>query len=651
MAIDFDNGAWIYCVVVAGNLSNCYDASPPYTQGLSALLSAGEFPEDCPACRFRVGDELRSWLLAHGENFDNAPQITRLGQWGSYVLMRAEPSTGSGVPSPTGDYAIECRFHGLAPVTLEECWEVEGSPAEQTDTLPAKQTDLRPTETKDLLPTEQPDHRPTESEPKPTDAGSPTQEDTSARYVPAMRQGFADDLTSVGPVSRYHIEVRVDPENTQLSGHETVHYVNTASAPQDAVYFRLFPNLPGYGGEMTVGDISVEGEVTTGSLEVYDTALRVPLPAALQPGEETTITLSFTTTVPLAAGIGYGQFIYQQDVMALANFFPLIPAYDEENCARFGNCDAGWNIEYAVPIGDAVFSPTALFDVSVTAPAEWIVVASGATIEQEAGPPGDQDGDVTWHIVSGPMRDFNMVASPRFKVATRKVGDINVNSYYLPEDAAGGRRVLRWAADALSFFDELFGPYPFSEFDVVATPTIAGGIEYPGLIVMPVRSYDDTSGRFQWSTVHEVAHQWWYSLVGNDQQDEPWLDEALTQYSTVLFYELYERWDGAVSEVLEPRYEAVAGTEEDDVISRPVAAYTESNYGPIVYAKGPLFFHALRQEVGDEVFTAILQTFFDTYCYAISNGAEFLSRAEDVSGQDLTDLTTEWLGDVIHAAP
>ena len=160
--------------------------------------------------------------------------------------------------------------------------------------------------------------------------------------------------------------------------------------------------------------------------------------------------------MPLTAGIGYGQFIYQQDVMALANFFPLIPAYDEENCARFGNCDAGWNIEYAVPYGDATFSDTALFEVWITVPEEWTVVASGATIEQEAGPPGDQDGDATWHIVSGPMRDFNMVLSPRFEVATRKVGDIVVNSTYLPEDSAGGRRVLRWAADALSFFDELF---------------------------------------------------------------------------------------------------------------------------------------------------------------------------------------------------
>jgi aminopeptidase N len=134
--------------------------------------------------------------------------------------------------------------------------------------------------------------------------------------------------------------------------------------------------------------------------------------------------------------------------------------------------------------------------------------------------------------------------------------------------------------------------------------------------------------------------------VGNDQQDEPWLDEALTQYSTALFYELHEGWDGAVSEVLEPRYEQVAGTREDDVISRPVAAYTESNYGPIVYAKGPLFFHALRQEVGDEIFTAILQTYLNTFRYDIASGMDLLDLAETISAQNLADVYREWLGDV-----
>lgn len=626
---DFDNGAWIYCFTVAGNLSNCYDASPPYVQGLTALLTAGEFPEDCPRCKFRVSDELREWLAERGASFSGAPQVTRLGQWGSYVLMRAETSASSAEPSPSRDYAIECRFHGIMPVELEECWEVEGS-SEGAAASNVPFATITPS-----------------SPATRAKAGATTPEADLTLYAQAMRPDFETDLTSVGPVAQYRIEATVSPENAQVHGQETVQYVNTAPVTQDTVYFRLFPNLPGYGGDMTVSDVRVEGEATAGSLEAQGTALRVPLATPLLPGEEATITLSFTTTVPLTTGGGYRQLVYQQDVMALANFFPLMPAYDEGNCARFGNCDGGWNIEYAVPYGDAVFSPTALFDVFVTGPADWTIVASGSTIGKESGP----EDTVTWHIVSGPMRDFNVVLSPRFEVATSKVDDIIVNSYYLPEDTVGGKRVLRWAADALEFFTELLGPYPFAEFDVVATPTVAGGIEYPGLIAMPISNYDDTSGRFQWSTVHEVAHQWWYSLVGNDQQDEPWLDEALTQYSTALFYELHEGWEGAVSEVLEPRYQRVAGTDEDDLISRPVAAYTESNYGPVVYGKGPLFFHALRQEAGEKAFTAILQAYFDTFRYQIANGMDFLDLAETISEQELADLYQEWLGDVAKAGP
>jgi aminopeptidase N len=180
--------------------------------------------------------------------------------------------------------------------------------------------------------------------------------------------------------------------------------------------------------------------------------------------------------------------------------------------------------------------------------------------------------------------------------------------------------------------------------DVVATPTVAGGIEYPGLIVMPISSYEQTGGFFQWATVHEVAHQWWYSLVGNDQQDEPWVDEALVQYSTVLYYEFREGWDAAVEEMLEPWYWQVAGTSQDDYISLPVSAYSAATYGPLVYGKGPLFFDALRKEVGDEDFAAMLRAYLDAYRYQIASGSELLALMQERSEQDLTPLYQEWIG-------
>ena len=113
----FDNGAWINCRVVADQLSFCYNASPPYRQGFSALLTTGETPEDCQKCTVKINDEQRAWLLARSENFAGSPRLTRLAQWGSYVLMRAE--------SPDGDYAVECLFNSISPVRLDHCREAK----------------------------------------------------------------------------------------------------------------------------------------------------------------------------------------------------------------------------------------------------------------------------------------------------------------------------------------------------------------------------------------------------------------------------------------------------------------------------------------------------------------------------------------------
>jgi hypothetical protein len=109
----FDNDAWINCRVTADQLFHCYDASPPYMRGLPALLTAGETPQDCRECTVKISNEQRDWFLAQSEKWVDPPSITRLAQWGSHVLMRAQ--------SPTGDAAIECLFEGISPVQLVRC--------------------------------------------------------------------------------------------------------------------------------------------------------------------------------------------------------------------------------------------------------------------------------------------------------------------------------------------------------------------------------------------------------------------------------------------------------------------------------------------------------------------------------------------------
>lgn len=114
---NFENGAWINCRVVMDQVALCYDASLPYIQGFRSLLTTGRLPEDCPQCYFRAGDEQRDWIRARREMLGSSPQVGRLAQWGSYVLMQAE--------SPDSEVVIQCLFEGASPVQLDRCWEVK----------------------------------------------------------------------------------------------------------------------------------------------------------------------------------------------------------------------------------------------------------------------------------------------------------------------------------------------------------------------------------------------------------------------------------------------------------------------------------------------------------------------------------------------
>ncbi len=113
IVVDFDNGAWITCRIINGQLNYCYDAAPPYTTGLASLISGEPVPEDCLGCMPRVEEETADWLRRQGDLLGDDPQIERLAQKGGYVLV--------GVTSKTGDHALECWFNGMSPVTLEQC--------------------------------------------------------------------------------------------------------------------------------------------------------------------------------------------------------------------------------------------------------------------------------------------------------------------------------------------------------------------------------------------------------------------------------------------------------------------------------------------------------------------------------------------------
>lgn len=479
-----------------------------------------------------------------------------------------------------------------------------------------------------------PSHTPALARTAPPAITTPT-----PNHALALRPEFAADLNRFPDATRYEIELTVDLGAATITGHERVEYTNTRDVPLGDLYLRLFPNTPGYGGAMTATNVMLDGRLVIPAIELDGSALCLSLDPPLEPGTTLDLWLDFTLTIPtdtdqgvLRPSKGYWQFGYYDGVLALANAYPLIPVYDDE----------GWNVELAPNYGDAIYSETAFYTVRVTGPAEMTLIASGTCTEPALNP----DGSGTWTCVTGPMRDFNAVLGPDYQVESRVVEGITVNSLFYSTHHQGGERALDWATEAVRLFSTRFGPYPFTELDVVETPTHAGGIEYPGLVVINSTYYETLGERMEWVVVHEVGHQWWYSLVGNDQVDEPWLDEALVQYSTLLYYE--DRYGaGVAAELLEQvfrqPYEELVESGRDVPAGLPVAAYGGADYGTVVYRKGPLYFHALRQEVGDEPFWGILQTYFARNRYGVATPEKWLAAVETVTGDEQRALYEQWI--------
>jgi hypothetical protein len=457
-------------------------------------------------------------------------------------------------------------------------------------------------------------------------------EDSLAPYKQSLLPTSQGDIAALGEIPRYDIGVSLDADALTLTGRQQVFYTNNEGSKLGEIYFRLYPNLPQFGGQMEVQRAAVSNQDVPFTYEAENTALKLPLTPSLLPGEELQIALDFIVQVPRFDDDEPHLFGLSQGILSLPDFYPLLAVHKA----------AGWHLDVAPEFSDAVFSEVALYEVSVTAPLDMVVVTSGSTLDAQPNP----DGTQTVFCTGGPMRDFSLMMSREFQVANTRAYSTTVNSYYLPPDASSGQAILQHAAAALRAYSDAFGPYPFAEFDVVEAPLGNRGMEYPGLILIGTDLYRTRAGAREFLVVHEVGHQWWYSLVGNDAVNHPWLDEGLTEYSVYVYNQMIHSQDAA-DELVEGRwlipYQVAVGKGLDAVADQPSSAFSEENYEYIVYAKGALFFHALHQAVGDQVYLAIMQEYLQQYRYGIATPADFLRLAEAISGQELDPIYQEWV--------
>jgi len=472
-------------------------------------------------------------------------------------------------------------------------------------------------------------------EPIPSEPETPSvDEDVFAIYRDGLSESQQPLLEGLSEASFYNIEFTIHDDILNVDGQEVVRYTNRESVPLEEIHFRLLPNV--LNGEMKVASVRVNDQPFEPIYELQDSLMRVPLYQPLQPGENVEIAIDFSVTAPTTLESNYGILAYYEGVLTLAHSYPMIAVYDDE----------GWNAEIPPDQGDPTFADASFFLVKVDAPGELVLVGSGREIDRQ------ENGSrqiVTY--AAGPARDFYLAASPDYVVVSQTVGEVTFNSY-APMDLEGGAvMAMDVAAKAFEYFGEQYAPYPYTEFDIISTPTYALGIEYPGVIAITDRIYDMKSflsgtpnNIMMESTVaHEAGHQWFYNLVGNDQLDEPWLDESLTQFVTWQYYVDQYGVNGAsgFEESLRGRWSA-AGNEAIP-IGLPVLAYEGRSYSAIIYGRGAFFFEALRDEMGESEFDAFMKEYVASNTWGIGTAENMKAIAEANCSCNLTNLFDEWV--------
>ncbi len=475
---------------------------------------------------------------------------------------------------------------------------------------------------------------PPTAEPVPFKPESIPSDDRFSIFRDGLISSQQPSLERLAGASYYSIEWTIRDDIVTTDGVEEVRYTNQESVQLEEIHFRLLPNV--LNGRMEVASVRVNDQPFEPVYELQNSLMRVPLYQPLQPGESADIKIEFSVTVPTELESNYGVLAYYDNVLTLAHSYPMIAVYDDE----------GWNAEIPPEQGDPTYADSSFFVVKVAAPGDLVLVGAGREVSRT------ENGSrqiVTY--AAGPARDFYLAASPDYEVTSRTVGEVTFNSYAPKAMLAGAEMALDVAIEAFNIFGEQYTPYPYTEFDIISTPTYALGIEYPGIIAITDRIYDMSgtlSGNpnrimMESTVAHEAGHQWFYNLVGNDQLDEPWLDESLTQFVTWEYFADRYGDSGAsgFEQSLRGRWTRVEN--QAIPIGLPVAAYEGPAYSAIIYGRGAFFFEALRNEMGEKNFDAFLKDYVVSNSWGIGTGENMQGLAEHHCHCDLTALYEEWV--------
>jgi peptidase M1-like protein len=482
----------------------------------------------------------------------------------------------------------------------------------------------------------------------------------------AAAESQAQEKQTIPERHRYKIDLRIDFDHLSFTGIERVRWINKGEKPTNVLYFHLYPNIRSAESEVTSNSSTQPDEPALDITEVRSiqsdspllffiddqaTTLRVNLREPVAPSASTEVLIKFKGTVPEidADETSLTTHVVKQvsaalrseretrrardlnfrckGVMLLGTAYPVVAVHDGDD----------WRRKLEPSVGDIVFNEVADYEVTITTASGVEVFTPGMESESRT-----DSGAITF--TASALRDFAILAGRSLRSEQMEVEGVTVRSIYLVEHERVGKRALTVAANSLRVFTSTFGPLPFKNISIAEAPLVAGlgSTELSAFNVIASAFYVDFDApavrnlpeiireqrpsveeSLEWTVAHLVAHQWWGAAVGNDPAREPVLDEALSCWSSLVYYQKTygeERAKAVLDDQVKGVYRLYRTFGGDDMdANRPSRDYRNTfQYAAIVTAKGALMFVELQRALGDDKVFAALRNYYKANIYEIA---------------------------------
>ncbi|OME78708.1 hypothetical protein BK120_23520 [Paenibacillus sp. FSL A5-0031] len=432
----------------------------------------------------------------------------------------------------------------------------------------------------------------------------------------------------------YVVDIVFNADRRQLTGKTLVEVWNRKELPTDEIKFQLYLNAFKEGKEAPVldsfllktypngikpGGIEIRNVYVDDELQIFsaeEVVMVVKLNSGWAPKTKKIISFEWTATIPEIHHRVGGR----NSDFWFGNVIPTLAVYDND-----------WQTNQYELIGDPFNSDIANFTVNISIPDDYQIIATGY---EEVGVQGADTRTI--RVVANKVRDFTfaLIKNPK-KISLITNSGVHVNLYYKKTEDSTAQKALKQAVAFLAFLENKLIDYPYDELDIVENEMFITGMEYPSMVYIDSDRLNDLEG--VQTVMHEIAHQWFYNLLGNDQIIEPWLDEAFSTFYTSRYLQSQGQMHSVTQELL------TAERKNKSTTIGSVKNYTTWNsYWKSVYQRGSYMLFDLQHLMGQNLFDQMMKTYVEKYAYNTVSTIDFRGIVRQYYTIELDSFWNDW---------